>query len=150
MDASETLLTCREIGESAPNSDQISLSYDDRLLRRKRLVSASGQSFLVDLPKTQSVEAGRAFLLSDGQRIEILAAAEPLLKIEGDLPKLAWHIGNRHTPCEIQSDALLIRDDHVIAAMLTTLGAKISKIDAPFQPEGGAYGHGRTFGHSHD
>ncbi|MGB0905679.1 MAG: urease accessory protein UreE, partial [Mangrovicoccus sp.] len=74
-----------------------------------------------------------------------------LLEVRGaHLLRLAWHIGNRHTPCEIQSDALLIRDDHVIAAMLTTLGAKISKIDAPFQPEGGAYGHGRTFGHSHD
>ena len=64
--------------------------------------------------------------------------------------RLAWHLGNRHLPTEIQADRLLIRDDHVIVAMLQGLGAELRKVDAPFNPEGGAYGeHNRQPGHQH-
>ena len=65
------------------------------------------------------------------------------------LPRLAWHIGNRHTPCRIEADRLIIRQDHVLEAMLRQLGAEIQHANLPFRPEGGAYGHGRTFGHDH-
>jgi urease accessory protein len=54
--------------------------------------------------------------------------------------RLAWHLGNRHLPTEIQPDRLLIRDDHVIVHMLEGLGATLRRVDAPFDPEGGAYG----------
>ena len=66
-----------------------------------------------------------------------------------DLPRLAWHIGNRHCPCEMAEDHLVIRADPVLEDMLLKLGAKVEKGFAPFRPEGGAYGHGRTFGHGH-
>jgi urease accessory protein len=65
------------------------------------------------------------------------------------LARLAWHIGNRHTPCQVEADRLLIQRDHVLEDMLTRLGAKITHIEEPFRPEIGAYGHGRTHGHSH-
>ncbi len=85
----------------------------------------------------------------DGRLIEIVAAAEPVLIVQGDLPRLAWHIGNRHTPCQIEDDRLVIRDDHVLKAMLVQLGATVTHAMEPFTPEGGAYGHGRTMGHDH-
>ena len=66
-----------------------------------------------------------------------------------DLPRIAWHIGNRHTPCQIESDRLLIQRDHVIADMLRRIGAEVIEVIEPFTPEGGAYGHGRTHGHDH-
>ncbi len=66
-----------------------------------------------------------------------------------DLMRYAWHIGNRHTPCQIEATRLLIRRDHVLEAMLTRLGATLTPISEPFTPEGGAYGTGRTMGHSH-
>ena len=65
------------------------------------------------------------------------------------LMRLAWHIGNRHTPCQIEAGRLLIREDHVLEAMLRQLGATVTKVREPFTPEGGAYGHGRTMGHDH-
>jgi urease accessory protein len=65
------------------------------------------------------------------------------------LPRLAWHIGNRHTPCQIAADHLLIRADHVLEGMLRGLGAGVTPTMAAFAPEGGAYGHGRTMGHDH-
>lgn len=130
-------------------ADRISLSYDQRFLRRRRLVADGGLSFLVDLPETVSLQAGDAFLLSDGRAVAVEAAAEPVLRVAGDLPRLAWHIGNRHTPCQFAGDALVIRADHVLLAMLRQLGAEVTEAVQPFAPEGGAYGHGRTLGHDH-
>jgi urease accessory protein len=131
-------------------TDHVVLDYDARILRRKRLETVAGGSFMVDLPQTVSLNEGDAFALIDGRIIEVRAAIEPVAVITGDLPRLAWHIGNRHTPCEIADTHLIIRRDHVLEAMLTGLGAQLSVQIAPFRPEGGAYGHGRTFGHSHD
>lgn len=128
---------------------RVVLGYEDRFLRRKRLTAASGEAFLVDLAETANLLAGDAFELSDGRLIEIAAAEEPVLVITGDLVRLAWHIGNRHTPCQIEAARLLIRADHVLADMLRGLGASVTEARAPFTPEGGAYGLGRTMGHAH-
>jgi urease accessory protein len=128
---------------------RVVLGYEDRFLRRKRLTMASGDAFLVDLAETTNLLAGDAFELDDGRLVEIAAADEPVLVIKGDLVRLAWHIGNRHTPCQIEVDRLVIRADHVLADMLRGLGAKVTETRAPFTPEGGAYGMGRTMGHAH-
>jgi urease accessory protein len=128
---------------------RVVLGYEDRFLRRKRLTMASGDAFLVDLAETTNLLAGDAFELDDGRLVEIAAADEPVLVIKGDLVRLAWHIGNRHTPCQIEVDRLVIRADHVLADMLRGLGATVSETRAPFTPEGGAYGMGRTMGHAH-
>jgi urease accessory protein len=130
-------------------ADRLVLDYEGRFVRRKRLETASGWSVLVDLPETRSLSAGDALETLDGKLIEIVAAHEPLLRVRGDLVRLAWHIGNRHTPCEIATDHLLIRADHVLADMLTRLGGTVEPVMGPFTPEGGAYGHGRTQGHAH-
>jgi urease accessory protein len=130
-------------------SDRLVLDYEARFLRRKRLRLVSGGSVMVDLPETLSLEAGDALETGDGRLIEIEAAPEPLLRITGDLTRLAWHIGNRHTPCQIAGDHLLIRQDHVLADMLARLGATVERVTGAFVPEGGAYGHGRTQGHDH-
>lgn len=130
-------------------ADRLVLDYEARFLRRKRVLAESGRSVMVDLPETVSLDAGDALETGDGVLIEIGAAAEPLLKVAGDLPRLAWHIGNRHTPCQVAGDHLLIRMDHVMADMLRRLGADLTEVTAPFTPEGGAYGHGRTHGHDH-
>ncbi|MDZ7905472.1 MAG: urease accessory protein UreE [Cypionkella sp.] len=131
-------------------ADHVVLDYDARLIRRKRLETEGGASFMVDLPETVSLNDGDAFELIDGRIIEVRAAIEPVVIITGDLPRLAWHIGNRHTPCEITRAHLVIRRDPVLEDMLRGLGATLVMQIAPFRPEGGAYGHGRTFGHSHD
>lgn len=130
-------------------SDAVVLDYEGRFLRRKRLTSRAGLSFLVDLAETVSLDPGDALRLEDGHLIGVIAAMEPCLRVEGPLPRLAWHIGNRHTPCQIAADHLLIRADHVLEAMLRGLGALVTPTMAGFAPEGGAYGHGRTLGHDH-
>jgi len=92
---------------------------------------------------------GDAFELIDGRVIEVVAADELVAIITGNLSRLAWHIGNRHTPCEVTETHLVIRRDPVLEQMVLALGGNVAMAIAPFRPEGGAYGFGRTMGHSH-
>ena len=128
----------------------ITLEFEARFLRRKLMTTDCGMAFMVDLAETVSLDAGDAFLLDDGRQIIIQAAAEPVVEIRHkDLAKIAWHIGNRHTPCEIRQDCLVIRRDHVLEDLLIRLGTTLATTEMPFNPEGGAYGVGRTRGHAH-
>lgn len=136
-------------GPDGPVVDRVVLDYDARLLRRRRLVTEEGFAFLVDLPQVTGLDTGDRFELTDGRLIEVVAAEEGLVEVRGDLPRLAWHIGNRHTPCQIDADRLVIRQDHVLETMLTGLGASLGNFVGSFRPEGGAYGLGRPMGHDH-
>ena len=98
---------------------------------------------------------GDAVKLEDGSLVLIKAAPQTLLEVRAENPlrllKTAWHIGNRHTPCEITADALYLEDDHVLAEMIRGLGCSTLIVSRPFQPERGAYDdHGHAHGHSHD
>jgi urease accessory protein len=124
-------------------ADTIVLDYDARHRRRMALETTHGLAFLLDLPETAVMRSGDALLLDDGRLIEVIAAPEPLIEIRSrdrlTLMRLAWHLGNRHLPVEILANALRIRRDHVIEAMVLQLGGSSREIDAPFMPEGGAY-----------
>jgi urease accessory protein len=132
----------------------VTLDFDDRFRRRKRYVAEDGFAFLLDLEEAVALRQGDGLLLEGGGVILVRAAPEPLVEVRaenaGRLMRLAWHLGNRHLPTEIQPERLLIRDDHVIVAMLRGLGAELRKVEEPFNPEGGAYGeHNRQPGHHH-
>ena len=137
------------MSRGAGSAMTVTLDYEGRFLRRRVLTADDGTEFLVDLAQTTSVNAGDAFELDDGTTIGVVAAAEPLAAVTGDLTRLAWHIGNRHTPCQIEDGRLLILQDHVLEDMLAKLGATVTHVTEPFTPEGGAYGHGRTHSHAH-
>ena len=130
-------------------AETVTLDYEARFLRRRKLLTDSGHAVLVDLTKTTSLDEGDALVTTEGALIRVCAASEPVLAVYGPLAKLAWHIGNRHTPCQILTDHLRIRRDPVIGHMLEHLGARLVEEEAAFTPEGGAYGHGRTHAHAH-
>ena len=130
--------------------DHISLSYDERFLRRKKLVSDNGFEFLVNLPETKSLSENQAFRLQSGNLILIKNKKESLLEIKGNnLMQLIWHIGNRHIPCQIEENRILIQNDKVIEEMILRLNGQTKVVLEAFDPEGGAYGIGRTHGHRH-
>jgi urease accessory protein len=136
-------------------SDTIVLDYDARHRRRIMLQSVHGLSFLLDLAETCLLRNGDALVLEDQRLIEIVAAPEALTEIicaqPQDLARIAWHLGNRHLPVEIRGKKLRIRRDCVIADMLRGLGARLVEIEAPFEPEGGAYSNlDYTHHHRHD
>lgn len=133
--------------------DTVTLDYDDRFRRRIKLVCDGGLEVLLDLEKTTELKQGDDLLLENGSHIRVRAANEPLMSVFGSshhhLLRLTWHVGNRHLPCEVHEDHLLLRQDHVIEHMLEHLGAEVKHVNAPFNPEGGAYGQGRTHSHEH-
>ncbi len=134
-------------------SDCVRLDFDSRHRRRMTLRTESGEELLLDLAETVALADGDRLLTEDGRQIGIVASPEKLMEVSAADParlaRLAWHIGNRHLPTEIAGALLYLRHDHVIAAMLERLGANVRFVDRPFNPEGGAYGHGRTHGHDH-
>ena len=147
------MLNCFNIIDQTYNKnikDIISLTYDQRFIRRKKVKSDNGIEFLVNLPETKSLKPGQAFELDNLDLIKVLAKVEVLLEIKGNnLMQLLWHIGNRHIPCQIEKDRVLIQFDKVIGDMILRLGGKIHQVKEAFNPEGGAYGMGRTHGHKH-
>ena len=134
----------------ASHKDFIELSYDERFLRRKKLTSYNGIEFLVDLKNTISLKKDDVFKLDSGLLINVRYKIEELLEIKGNnLMHLIWHIGNRHIPCQIEENRILIQNDKVIEEMILRLNGQTKVVLEAFDPEGGAYGIGRTHGHRH-
>lgn len=131
-------------------ADTVVLDFDDRHRRRMAMTGTRGLAFLLDLENAVALRGGDALVLDDGRLVEVVAAPEPLIEIRGSdlqhLVRVAWHLGNRHLPTQITARGLRIRRDHVIEAMVKGLGARVIEIEAPFDPEGGAYAGG---GHAH-
>ena len=127
-------------------ADTVVLDFDGRHRRRMAMTGTRGLEFLLDLENAVALRGGDALVLDDGRLIEVVAAPEPLLEIRGTDPhhlvRVAWHLGNRHLPTQIMAKGLRIRRDHVIEAMVKGLGARVIEIEAPFDPEGGAYAGG--------
>ena len=125
----------------------LTLDFDARHRRRIRLTADDGEDVLLDLPETVAMADGDGLRLDDGRWLKVQAAPEEIVEVRHEnsiqLTRLAWHLGNRHLPTEIRGEVLLIRPDHVIEDMLRGFGADLQKVQAAFQPEGGAYGHHR-------
>src|SRR6266487_2565555 len=125
--------------------DRVVLDANERHRRRIALTGERGTAFLLDLPQ--------ATALKDGAIVRVAGKAEPLLEIAAasphELVRLAWHIGNRHTEVQVVGDRLRIRRDRVLEDMLRGLGARLTSIEAPFDPEHGAYGHANNHDHDH-
>ena len=138
--------------------DEVTLDFDTRHRRRIRVVGNNGTDLLIDLAEATPMADGDGLALEGGGVVVVRAAPEPLIEVKSSSPeglaRLAWHLGNRHLPVQVLEDSLRLRADHVIADMLTRLGAEVRAIDAPFDPEGGAYADpGRSHSensHSHD
>jgi urease accessory protein len=123
--------------------DCVVLDADDRQRRRIVLTGEKGTTFLLDLEHPATLRDGDGLVLDDGSIVAVRGTVEELTEIAGksafELVRFAWHIGNRHAGLQIMEQKLRIRRDHVLEAMLHQLGAVLTAIDAPFDPEPGAH-----------
>ena len=151
----KTALKCitDPVGFSGKLIGTVTLDFDSRRRRRIRLTTDEGEDFLLNLAEVATLREGDILQLDTGDGIKIQAADEAVVDVmcadTAALVRIAWHLGNRHLPTQLMGNKLRIRQDHVIEEMLVILGADPVRLDAPFNPEGGAYGHGETEGHSH-
>jgi urease accessory protein len=144
---------------SGAPADSVVLDFDARYRRRIAMTGVGGLEFLLDLSEPTMLRGGDGLRLEDGRVVEVVAEPEPLAEIRAADPlaltRVAWHLGNRHLPTELTPKALRIRRDPVIEAMAEGLGARVIALEAPFNPEGGAYvkadgGGAESHHHGHD
>ena len=134
--------------------DVVVLDFDARHRRRIAMRGVRGTTFLLDLAETTALRGGDALRLEDGGLVEVVAAPEPLVEVSAADPaamlRIAWHLGNRHLPVQLAGRRLRLRCDHVIEALIAGLGGRPVPIEAPFDPEGGAYAGSHGHPHGHD
>ena len=137
----------------AKETDRVLIDYDRRFRRRIVLTTVSGAEVLIDLPHAIRLRDGDGLLVKTGI-VRVCAQVEELMEIhaheDGELIRIAWHLGNRHLPVQLLDDRIRIRADHVIGEMVEGLGGHVDLISAPFDPEAGAYSGGGHHHHHHD
>ncbi|MBV8753414.1 MAG: urease accessory protein UreE [Hyphomicrobiales bacterium] len=133
--------------------DTVILTPEQRRAPRGSVTGVNGTRLTFDLAAPVALRAGDFLQLDDGNLIEVVAEPEPLIEARAKdltaLARLAWHLGDRHVPVQLFANRLRVRRDPAIEALLARLGAKIAAIEAPFDPEGGAYMHTHAHGHGH-
>jgi urease accessory protein len=139
--------------DPATTVDRVLIDHDDRHRRRILLRTEACAELLLDLPQAVRLRHGDGLALDDGRVVQVCARPERLLEIHaheaGELVRIAWHLGNRHLPVQLLHDRIRIRTDHVIQEMVEGLGGHVEAIEAPFDPEAGAYAGAHTH-HHHD
>lgn len=144
----ETVASIKRAGEWRTETaiDSVVLDAQDRHRRRVVLVGEQGACYLLNLPRPAQLRDGDCLVLETGEQVRVVGKPEPLVEISTSTPealtKIAWHLGNRHTELQFVRERLRIRRDHVIEEMLRGLGATLTAIEAPFDPEPGAHAHG--------
>ena len=142
--------------DSARHIDSVMLAPDQRRLQSAHLTGVNGTLIGLMLPEPVMLRMGDAFELDDGSFVDIVIEPEPLIEVRGNdlthLARLAWHLGDRHVPVQVLTNRLRLRRDDALEAMLAALGARLTPIEAPFDPEGGAYAThaAHDHGHHHD
>lgn len=135
-----------------PITDIVILDYAQRSAQKITVTGAKGDSIEIDLREPARLRTDDLLLLDDGGLVEVVAAPEPLIEARaGDLAalsRLAWHLGDRHVLVQVLPNRIRVRREAAIETLLASLGAKVTMIEAPFEPEGGAYAQSR--GHGHD
>jgi urease accessory protein len=139
--------------DAAAETDQVLIDYDRRFRRRIVLTTVAGAEILIDLPQAVRLRDGDGLAVPSGI-VRVRAQPEALMEIhahsDAELIRIAWHLGNRHLPVQLLGDRIRIRSDHVIGEMVEGLGGHVDDIQAPFDPEAGAYAGGGHHHHHHD
>ena len=142
----------KKAASSAPATGRLRLPFELRQKSRQRARLDSGEEVALLLPRGEVLRGGDRVEASDGRVIEIVSQEERLLHVEAGTPaelaRAAYHLGNRHVPVEVGKGFLRLAEDHVLEEMLRQLGARVTRLEAPFEPEAGAYGGGHPH-HDH-
>jgi urease accessory protein len=147
-------------GLAAPllrRASHVELDWDVRSKSRFDAADSTGRAFGVFLPRGSVVRGSDVLVAEDGSLVRVIAAAQPVLVVRTapggspfDLLRAAYHLGNRHVALELQPDHLKLEPDHVLADLMRSMGLVVHELQAPFEPEGGAYAAPAHAGHSHE
>ena len=144
------LIVHKQIAPRSIHDAELILPFELRQKSRLRTKVVGGEEIGLFLERGTLLRGGDLLVADDGRVVRVVAADEALLEIrcaDADaLARAAYHLGNRHTPTQVGRGWLRIQADDVLAAMLRGLGATVTALSAPFEPEAGAYAAGH---HAH-
>lgn len=136
-----------------PVVDTVILDYAQRSTPKVSVTGVKGTVIEIDLHEPARLRTDDVLELEDGTLVEVVAAPEPLIEVRATdvsvLARLAWHLGDRHVPVQLLPNRIRTQRDAAIEALLKALGAKVTLIEAPFEPEGGAYEQAQDHAHAH-
>ncbi|WP_227430047.1 urease accessory protein UreE [Psychrobacter sp. I-STPA6b] len=144
----------QRIKQQRQTGDYLSLDYDTRQRSRFKAMTQSGKQVGIDLPRTDTLKDGSILSNDEGRLIQIEASKQTLTQVTAPnddfflLMKASYHLGNRHVPLMLTATALYFEPDHVLDDMLQRLGVQTVTVDAPFEPETGAYQQHNTHHHN--
>ena len=118
------------------------------LTNRRRFSDLSEQEILALAISSEEDDARIYLAYADGLRDDYPASAKVFEDMAAEETTHRARLIDLHKK-RFGDRIPLIRRDHVLEKMLAGLGAALTLTTAPFKPEGGAYGHGRTMGHDH-
>ena len=139
-----------------PVVDTVILDYAQRCAQKITVTGVKGGAIKIDMDEPVRLRTDDLLVLDDGSLVEVVSAPELLIEARGNdvaaLARLAWHLGDRHVPVQVLANRIRVQHDPAIETFLKSLGAKLTMIEAPFEPEGGAYAssHGHDHAHDHD
>lgn len=128
--------------------DTLILTSDERRTQRVRVTSARGTAIELDLSEPSALHTDDVLALDNGELVDVVAAPESLIEVRGEhavLARVAWTLGDRHVPVQFLPNRIRLRDDPALRPLIAAIGGKMTAIEAPFEPEGGAYA-----GHAHN
>jgi urease accessory protein len=141
-------------GAAAPAAiDTLILTSSERRAQRATLRGSKGTEVIFDFSEPIALRTDDLVMLETGEAVEIVAAAEPLLEVRADLStlaRLAWALGDRHLPVQIFANRIRLHRDAAAERLIAAVGARSTSIEAPFEPEGGAYAGHSIDDHTHD
>lgn len=136
-----------------PTADTVILDYAARSGEPATVTSVKGNAIDIHVHGAPRLRTDDLLMLDDGTLVEVVAAPEPLLEARAAdvsaLARLAWHLGDRHIAVQLLPNRIRVQREAAVEALLSALGAKVTPIDAPFEPEGGAYAPQATHDHGH-
>jgi urease accessory protein len=135
-------------------ADTVILDYAQRSAQKIAVTGVKGSRVEIDLQQAARLRTDDVLELDDGSFVEVVAAPEPLIEARAadlsQLARLAWHLGDRHVPAQLFANRIRVRAEASVEELLKALGARLARIEAPFEPEGGAYEAAHHHDHAHD
>lgn len=143
------------VEQPAPSRiERLVLSFHQRQKSRLKVMLDSGEEIGLILPRGTVLKEGDIISTEQGDLIQIVAAAETVSTIQANdahlLLRIAYHLGNRHVPLQVEAGWLRYAHDHVLDDMVVLLGGQVSVTQASLHPEKGAYGGGHKHNDHHN
>ena len=143
------------VNEDVPNNAlALVLTFKQREKSRLKVCLASGEEIGIFLPRGTVLRQGDVIASDSGEYLKVVAAPEKVSTVKSDdshlLLRIAYHLGNRHVPLQVEPTWLRYAHDHVLDDMVRLLGGQVVVGEQSLQPESGAYGGGHSHSHNHD